>query len=167
MFNTTRGTFWQNIFWYHVSFLTYDVIWDVIFLHFSNFTTSSPFKVISLDFYEMFVISKLVQQDQRTFWQNTILIPFLVFELWRHLWGHFLLFPYFTTSSFYLSFTKWLWWLKLFEIIRALFCQNMFLIPLLVSDIWRHLLTLFCHISPVWPLYRPLEQLNLILTTCF
>jgi len=33
-----------------------------------------------------------------------------------------------------------------------------------VFDLWRHLLTSFCNISPIWPLDRLFEQFNLIIT---
>ena len=36
------------------------------------------------------------------------------------------------------------------------------LMPFLVSDIWHHLLMLFCHISLIWQLHRLLGQLILI-----
>ena len=50
------------------------------FGYFSNFSTSSLFRAISLDFYEMFIISKLFNKTRGKFLQNTILIPFFVFS---------------------------------------------------------------------------------------
>ena len=59
-----------------------------------------------------------------------------------------------------LIFTKYLWWIKLFNKTWGTFWQNTYLIPCRVFDLWRHLLTSFCSISLILPLYRLFEQLD-------
>ena len=63
-----------------------------------------------------------------------------------------------------LIITKYLWVLKLFIVTRGTFRKRMFLIQCLIYDLWRHLLTSFCSISLILPLYRLFEQLHAIFT---
>ena len=96
----------------------------------------------------MVIMVELILKSKRNILDKCLLILCLVFS------------AFVTFDQRSLIFTKSFSWLKLFEIIRKSFCQN--LIPILVSDIWRHLLTLFCLISLVWPLHRLFGQLILI-----
>ena len=116
MFNMTRGRFWQNIFLIPCLVLIYDVTCDVILLHFTNFTISSPIFATNGDFYEIFIIDKVVQHDQRKLLENMFLIPCLVFDLWRNLLASccsvsLLLHRLFEQLD--LIFTKYLWGVKL------------------------------------------------------
>ena len=77
--------FRKTFCWCHISILTYGVTCDVILLYFTNFTTSSPLWTTRLDFYEIFMRSKVVQHAQ-------FLITCLFFDLWRHFWHYFALF---------------------------------------------------------------------------
>ena len=81
MFNMTRGRFWQNIFLIPCLVLIYDVTCDVILLCFTNFTTLSPFLQLKVIFYEILIIRKVVQHDQRKILAYFFLIPCLFFDL--------------------------------------------------------------------------------------
>ena len=103
MFNMTRGRFWQNIFWYHVSF------WSMTSLVtlFCFVSLISPLYLLFLQlkviFYEILIIRKVVQHDQRKilancffdtmslFWLimsfvDVLLLCFTNFTTWSPLW---------------------------------------------------------------------------------
>ena len=110
---------------------------------------------------------KLFSKTRSTFWKFCFFIPCLVFDLWHHLLTSFCsisqmlpLHHLFEQSN--LIFTKYLGDVKLFKVNRGKFRKK--LIPCLVFDLWRHLLTSFCSISLILPLYRLFEQLNTIFT---
>ena len=81
MFNMTRGRFCQNIFWYHVSF------WSMTSLVtlFCFVSLISPLYLLFLQlkviFYEILIIRKVVQHDQRKILAYCFLIPCLFFDL--------------------------------------------------------------------------------------
>ena len=118
---------------YHVPFSMFDV--------FTNFTTSSPFWATLLDFYEMFLIGKVGERDQR----NILVKYFLWCVL---LWTYDVLLVSNCSISLNLPihrhlellkiiFTKCFLWLKLFRMISKTFWTIIF-IPSLVFYLWRH-----------------------------
>ena len=71
---------YDGILWWYVLFLIHDIISDVILLCFTNFATQSPFRATRLEFYKIFIRSKVVQRDLR----NTLTKSF--FDTMSHFW---------------------------------------------------------------------------------
>ena len=67
--------------WYHVSFLTYNFIVDIILLYFT-----ALFWTTKLDFTKYSWGIKLYNITRGIIWQNFFLMPCLVFDLWLDLW---------------------------------------------------------------------------------
>ena len=110
--------------WYYVSFLTYNVICDVILLYFTNFTSSLPFWASLLDFYEIFIRSEVVFHNQKT--ANIALLT---------------IFTWFLQNVYFK--------IKLFSMTKGTNWQNITLTPCLLFDLWRY----FALISVILPLY--------------
>ena len=110
----------------------------------------------------------VISQKFDIMWKRNFLsISYPVFDLWRHLLTSFCnISPIWPLDRLFeqlnLIITKYLWVLKLFIVTRGTFRKRMFLIQCLIYDLWRHLLTSFCSISLILPLYRLFEQLHAI-----
>ena len=143
MFQINSRTFWQNIcntmsrFWPMTPFEA------AILLYFTSFTTSSPFWTTRLEFYEIFTRSKVVQRDLRNTLKKSFFDTMSCFWLMTSIVTSFcsisstcLLNRLFERLN--LIFTKYLWWVKLFNKTWGKFWQNLCLLPCLVFDLWRH-----------------------------
>ena len=124
-------------FWLMTSFV------DVILLYFTNFTTSSPFWTTRLEFYEIFTRNKVVQRDLRNTLKKSFFDTMSCFWLMTSIVTSFcsisstcLLNRLFERLN--LIFTKYLWWVKLFNKMYGTFWQNLCLIECLVFYLWRH-----------------------------
>ena len=98
------------LIWYHVAFLTY----DVILLYFTNFTTYSPFWATRLEFYEIFIRSKIVERDLSNILKKSF------FDTMSRFWPmtsfvDLILLLHRLFEQLNLIFTKYLWGVKLFN----------------------------------------------------
>ena len=84
MFNMTRGRFWQNIFLIPCLVLIYDVtLFCFVSLISPLYLLFLQLKVI---FYEILIIRKVVQHDQRKILAYCFLIPCLLFDTMSLFW---------------------------------------------------------------------------------
>ena len=117
-------------------FLIYVVINDFILLCFTDSTTSSPFWATSLDFYEMFIISKVVQQEQRK-----IFAKYYFDTIFRFLAMTSFVKSFYSISIFY-NFFALLEFYKMFGIAEAVWNDWGIILSKYVFDtipcIWRH-----------------------------
>ena len=142
---------------------------DVILLYFTNFTTLSPFWATSRDFYEIFISSKVLHIDQRNilgeYVFNTMYIFWPLTSFVTSFCSISLILPLHRPfEQLSLIFTKYLFRVKLFNMTRRSFWENIVLLPCLFFDPMTSLVTSFCSISLLLLLHRPFEQINLILT---
>ena len=114
--NILKKSFFDTIsrFWHMTSFV------DVILLCFTNFTTSSPLWTTQLDFYEIFMRSKVVQQDLRKILAKSLFDAKSLFWLMTFFVTSFssisLIFPLNRLfEQLHLIFTKYLWGVNLFN----------------------------------------------------
>ena len=101
---------------------------------------------IFVNFWQNYMVNRM----QKILWKNPVLCALpaiensLVFDPWRHLltsfWSISLILPlYRLFEQLNAIFTKYLNGLKLFNMARRIFWDNIFLIPCLFFDLWRHL----------------------------
>ena len=145
----TRGTNLAKYFWYHVPFMTYDFICDVILLYSTKLILPLlllqrgwPLWTTQLDFYDIFMKSKVLYH-----------VACLTYDV---IFGDILLFfnNFITLSPFLqlnLIFTKYLSSVKLLNVTRETLCYDIILIPCLALDIWRHLWRHLDLITLIWP----------------
>ena len=132
LFSKTRSKFWENFFF--IPCLVFDV-WRHLLTSFCNISLIWPlnhlFEQLDLIFTKYISRVKLLNVTLGTFWQNIYLIPCRVFDLWRHLLTSFcsisLIFPLNCLfEQLNLIFRRCLNWLKLFNMIKGTFSQNIF-----------------------------------------
>ena len=157
LLNMTRGTIWQNIFWYHVSYLTYDVICDVILLYFNNFTNLIWFLQ-----HVHHVWSCLTWSEEH--YSKYFLDIIFCFQLMASFVTSFCYIRCFLEQN--LICRKCLSWFKLSKKIRGTIWLNTFLIPCLILHVTSFFAP-FCYISLNLQLHCLLEHLHLIFTKCF
>ena len=141
--------------------MAYDNICDVTLFNFTNFTSSLPFRTTQLDFFEIYIRSKVVQSHQKDNLEKHFLIPCFVFDLWRHLLTSFcsisLILPLNRLfEQLNAIFTKYLWGVKLFNMTRGTFWEDIVLITCLIfiydviCDVILLNFTNFTTSSPFW-----------------
>ena len=159
LFKIIRGTLSKKyFFWFHVLFFTCEV--NLVYI--LHFASSSPFWASWLHFYEMINMVEFVLKSKSNILDECLLILCLVFDRICDVFCYISIF-----CNFIAFLNNLAWFLRNdchgWSCLKWL--ENYFvniLMPFLVSDIWHHLLTLFCHISLIWPLHCLLGQLILI-----